>query len=125
MKLYKNIRNWFRKTPPSNLVAHARRELELIGEEPDTIEGYLKVIQAFADMGHSGGSASVAIPTINRLLQFENLTPLTDDPADWIEVGYDMWQNRRNPKMFSEDGGQTYTDVDDREWTVHYSEARS
>lgn len=105
--------------PPSNLVTHARRELELIGEEPDVVAGYLKVIQAFSDMGHSGGSASVAIPVINRLLSYENLAPLTDDPADWIEVGYGMWQNRRCSKMFSTDGGKTYTDVDDREKIVH------
>ncbi|TPW93671.1 hypothetical protein [Mycolicibacterium fortuitum] len=118
-----NIRNWFKRTPPSNLVAHARRELELIGEGPETIKGYLKVIQAFADMGHSGGSASVAIPTIGRLLRFENLAPLTDDPDDWIEVGYGMWQNRRCSRMFSEDGGKSYTDVDDREKVVHLSES--
>lgn len=117
-----NIRNWFRRRPPSNLVAHARRELELIGEEPDIIKGYLKVIQAFSDMGHSGGSAMVAIPTINRLLQFENLAPLTDDPEDWIEVRYGTWQNRRCSRMFSEDGGKSYTDVDDREKIVHFSE---
>lgn len=116
-----NIRKWFRRRPPSNLVAHAKRELEMIGEEPDVIAGYLKVIRAFADMGHSGGSAMVAIPTINQLLQFENLSPLTDAPEDWIEVGYGMWQNRRCSRMFSEDGGKTYTDVDDREKIVHTS----
>ena len=98
----------------SNLVAHARRELNLIGEEPEVIEGYLKVIQAFADMGHSGGSAMVAIPVINELLSFRPLSPLTDDPDDWIEVGYGMWQNRRDGRMFSEDGGRTYTSVEDR-----------
>lgn len=117
-----NIRNWFCRKQPSNLVAHARRELALIGEEPDTIDGYIKVIQAFADMGHSGGSASVAIPVINRLLSYENLSPLTDDPDDWIEVGYGMWQNRRCSRMFSEDGGKTYTDVDDRDKFVHTTE---
>ncbi len=99
----------------SNLVDHARRELELIGEEPETIEGYLKVIQAFADMGHSGGSASVAIPTINELLEFKNLSALTDDPNDWFhheegvwgEAG-GGWQSIRNPEAFSNDGGETY-----------------
>lgn len=119
-----NIRSWLRRKPPSNLVAHARRELELIGEEPDVIKGYLKVVRAFADMGHSGGSAMVAIPTINRLLSFENLAPLTDDPTDWIEVGHGMWQNRRCSRMFSEDGGKSYTDVEDREKVVHYTETR-
>lgn len=98
----------------SNLVDHARRELLLINEEPETIEGYLNVIQAFADMGHSGGSASVAIPVINQLLQFKNLSPLTNNPLEWMHVGGDMWppdgvwQNVRNGEAFSHDGGKTY-----------------
>jgi len=96
----------------SNLVEHARRELELIGEEPETVAGYLNVIEAFANMGHSGGSASVAIPVINELLQFKNLKPLTNNPDEWMNVseqsGYEMWQNRRNSEAFSDDGGKTY-----------------
>ena len=99
----------------SELVNHAKRELEILGEEPETIEGYLKVIQAFADMGHSGGSASVAIPVINELLQFKNLRPLTSNPNEWEErdmgypeTTYNFWQNKRNPAAFSKDGGKTY-----------------
>lgn len=99
----------------SNLVEHARTELELIGEEPETIQGYLNVIQAFADMGHSGGSASVAIPTIEALLRYENLRPLTNNPDEWMFVSgkdygvdEDIWQSRRNPEAFSHDGGVTY-----------------
>lgn len=96
----------------SNLVRHAWTELELLGEEPETTAGYLNVIQAFADMGHSGGSASIAIPTINALLQFKNLRPLTNDPAEWQDQsslsGYPIWQNRRCGEAFSSDGGKTY-----------------
>lgn len=96
----------------SNLVEHAKRELEILGEDPDTIEGMLKVIQAFADMGHSGGSASVAIPQLNALLQFKNLTALTNNPEEWQDVstpsGTPMWQSNRNPEAFSLDGGKTY-----------------
>lgn len=100
----------------SNLVEHAKRELELIGEEPETIEGYLKVVQAFDDMGPSGGMAAVAIPIINELLQFKNLRPLTDDPKEWYphdggygsDAGYTFWQNIRNSAAFSNDGGKTY-----------------
>ncbi len=99
----------------SNLVDHARRELELIGEEPSTIEGYLQVIEAFAEMGHFSGSASVAIPVINELLQFKNLSPLTDELDDWFhheegvwgEAG-GGWQSCRNPEAFSNDEGKTY-----------------
>ncbi len=99
----------------SNLVDHAKHELEKIGEDPETVVGYLNVIQAFADMGHSGGSASVAIPTIMELLQFKNLSPLTDDPEEWVQHAEDVWgeedgvwQNRRNGEAFSNDGGTTY-----------------
>lgn len=99
----------------SNLVEHAKRELELIGEEPETIEGYLNVIQAFANMGHSGGSASIAIPVIHELLQFKNLSELTDDPKEWIHHSPEVfgeeqgvWQSARNPEAFSNDGGKTY-----------------
>ncbi len=70
----------------SNLVDHARYELELIEEDPEYVDGIVNVIQAFADMGHSGGSASVAIPTINELLKFNNLAPLTNNPDEWMQV---------------------------------------
>lgn len=99
----------------SNLVKHARYELELLGEEPEMIEGYLRVIQAFADMGHSGGSAMAAVPVINDLLQFKNLKPLTDNPDEWINHAPEMWdgehgvwQNKRNGEAFSNNGGKTY-----------------
>lgn len=97
------------------LVEHAERELRLLGEEEATIQGYLKVIQAFSDMGHSGGSAMVAIPTINRLLNFKNLRPLTDDPDEWVQVADNLWQNVRDSSAFSEDGGKTYTLLSERE----------
>lgn len=92
----------------SNLVAHARRELTLIGEEPETIGGYLKVVQAFANMRHSGGSAAVAIPVLNDLLQYKNLSPLTTSSDEWINVAENLWQNVRNSEAFSRNGGSTY-----------------
>lgn len=104
----------------SNLVEHARVELIRIGEEPETIEGYLKVIQAFADMGHSGGSASVAVPVIIKLLQWKPLGKITNDPDEWIfhnkntyGASEDLWQNKRNPAAFSNDAGKTYWLVDE------------
>jgi hypothetical protein len=111
----------FRRKPKSNLVMHAKRELEIIGEEPDVIRGYLKVIQAFADMNHSGGSASVAIPVINELLQFHNLAPLTNNPAEWVEVFDNTWQNSRMGEAFSEDGGRTYYLLGDDRKHIHTS----
>lgn len=107
----------------SNLVDHARRELELVGEEPETIAGLLAVVQAFADMGHSGGSASVAIPMLNELLQFKNLRPLTDTPDEWNHIAEEIagdpgvWQNTRNSEAFSADGGATYRLNSEHVWS--------
>jgi hypothetical protein len=93
----------------SNLVEHAKRELELLGEtDEEYINGILQVVNAFAAFGHSGGSASVAIPTIHELLQFHTLTPLTNNPEEWNEVAEGVWQNSRNPEAFSGDEGVTY-----------------
>lgn len=91
-----------------SLVEHARRELGYLKNDDDFNEGIVKVIQAFADMGHSGGSASYAIPLINDLLQFKNVTPLTDNPSEWNEVGTGMWQSQRCSEAFSTDRGKTY-----------------
>lgn len=100
--------------PDSNLVAHARRELRIIGEDDFVISGLCKVIRAFADMGHSGGSAPYAIAYLERLLRFQPLSDLTDDPGEWIDrhaegmTPVPLWQSDRNPEAFSTDGGRTY-----------------
>ena len=99
----------------SNLIHHARVELEKIGEEPDVISWYIRVIRAFVSFGHSGGSAEATIPVLNELLRFKNLSPLTDDPREWIRHDEDVagieggvWQNARNGEAFSPDGGKHY-----------------
>lgn len=105
----------------SNLVDHARRELAIIGEDEWTTEGVVKIIRAFADMGHSGGSAYAVTEYLERLLRFQPLTDITDDPEDWIHHGEDVWgepggiwQCRRNGEAFSRDGGKTYYLVGER-----------
>lgn len=106
----------------SNLVAHAKRELKLLGEDEYFVNEYLKMIQIFADMGHSGFSAAHFTATLNALLQYQNLTPLTDDEDEWMYHGPDLWngtegiwQNKRSPAAFSSDGGKTYSFVNDDE----------
>lgn len=103
----------------SNLVEHAKRELALLGEDHDTIDGILKVVQAFADCRHSGGSAPFAIACLEHLLRFKPLTALTDDPAEWLDrtemSGYPLWQSARNSEAMSEDGGKTFWLVSERE----------
>lgn len=111
----------------SPLVAHARRELERIGE--DFIEPQLRVVRAFAEAGHSGASAAAALAQLERLLRFENLAPLTDDPSEWIDHtaisgGEPTWQSTRNPQAFSQDGGKTYYLLDEAEEARRRGEPR-
>lgn len=100
-----------------SLVEHARRELTRIGEDPDTVEGVVSVVQAFADCGHSGGSAPFARAYLERLLRFEPLSPLTDDPSEWTDQSEmsssPLWQNIRDSRAMSHDGGKTYWMVDE------------
>lgn len=95
-----------------NLVSHAKRELERLNNDNDFNQSIIKAVRAFSSYGHSGGSASVAIPLLNDLLQFKNLTPLTNNPEEWNDVsemsGHSLWQSKRNPEAFSEDKGVTY-----------------
>lgn len=100
----------------SNLVKHAKQELVLIdSDDNDFDKSIIAAIRGFSTYGHSGGSAAVGVSMINELLQFHNLSPLTDDPKEWMKVdesdvaGTDgCWQNRRNSEAFSTDGGKTY-----------------
>lgn len=98
-----------------NLVAHARRELTLLGNDEDFNNCIINAVEAFCRYGHSGSSATYAIGVLTALLRWEALTPLTNDPEEWQhhdetvwgEKG-GIWQNRRDPGAFSTDGGKTY-----------------
>lgn len=92
----------------TNLVAHAKRELAVIGESAEDTAAYLKICEIFASMGHCGGSASVAISIINSLLNEENLSPLTNNPLEWELVSEGTWQNNRFGGAFSNDAGKTF-----------------
>jgi len=114
-----------------SLVEHARRELELCGqtaEDPKYAETIIKAVEAFASYGHSGGSAMAATEQLHTLLRFGTLSPLTDDPDEWMNVsemsGYEMWQSRRNPSAFSTDGGKTYYLLDDEPRKTYTAETR-
>jgi len=115
----------------SNLVKHARFELERIGEEPEVIDWYLRVIREYTSFGHSGGSHMAIMPSLTRLLNFQPLGPLTNSPAEWFHHGSEilgdengLWQNKRDGRAFSEDGGETFYYVDESpsERSLHISE---
>jgi hypothetical protein len=75
---------------------------------------------AAAAQGHSGFSARQTLALFNEVARFKALTPLTDDPDEWVAIDGDMladkktpvWQSRRQSSCFSEDGGKTHYDID-------------
>lgn len=107
---------------------HAYRELKLAGLlDHDSDYGgligkaVLELVNTFNKQGHSGFSAQWVRELFAKLSNYENLTPITENPKEWenrTEIsGYPLWQNRRNPAIFSENGGQTWWDVSTRELT--------
>lgn len=116
----------------SNLVRHAERELRLAGFfDADADYGgmlgkaVLKLIEDFAAQNHSGGSAFMARHLFAELSDFKALTPLTDRPDEWVEVGEDVWQNARQFDAFSDDGGKTYHVLTERrKWVPRWLSRR-
>lgn len=111
----------------SNLTQHAWTELHLaglIGGEPDSIygdmlgEAVMDLIKLFASQGHSGMSGGITLHVFREVANFNALTPPTNNPAEWNDVGNGMWQNRRQSDSFSTDGGKTYYRLDDRDKIV-------
>lgn len=115
------------------LVDHARKELALLDNDAEFNESLIKAIEGFASYGHSGGSAPIAIAMLTDLLWQRNLSPLTDDPDEWVKHSPDMWdgvngvwQNTRNGEAFSNDEGKTHYLLseganDQRREPIHYS----
>ena len=99
----------------SNLRDHAEREMKLAGVDNDIYgdlvsKAVLELIDTFAKQGHSGMSGALVLSIFNQVVDFKNLTPLTNDPEEWQFHNYvrPLWQNRRCSEAFSYDGGKTY-----------------
>lgn len=58
--------------------------------------------------GHSGFSHQMCTSIFNRLMRGENLTPITGDDSEWVEVAEkpSVWQNRRNGEIFKDEKGR-------------------
>jgi hypothetical protein len=79
-------------------------------------EAVLELVNVFDAQGHSGMSAAMVKEIFDSLASWKPLSPLTNNPEEWMEVTEGLWQSRRNPACFSEDGGKTYTDQNDPCW---------
>lgn len=83
-------------------------------------EAVLELAQTFAKQGHSGMSAAWVRELFNKLANYETLTPITSDLNEWTDVteynsnGKQLFQNKRNPAVFSNDGGKTWYNVNEK-----------
>lgn len=112
------------------LVEHAEHELRAAGlfDEDSDYDGWLgesvlELVRTFAAQGHSGFSAYSTIDLFERVATYRALTPITSNPDEWAHIDEDVWgepggiwQSRRQPDLFSRDGGQTWHSVDDPRW---------
>lgn len=96
----------------SNLVNHAKLELELAGYfDKDGMYGdmigkaVLELVETFFEQGHSGMSAAIVSQIFTRVAEFKPLTPLTFKEEEWGETGLNgeaemSFQNKRNSAVF-------------------------
>lgn len=107
MKILEYAENEFNiltKTAPDHLALEFKDEI-------------LAFVKKFAESGQSGASApytsSAITNVIRKLLSFEPLEPLEDNPDDWapIEQGSSLLQNKRLSALFKENGVPKYLDA--------------
>jgi len=113
----------------ANLVKHAEFELKLaeLDQEDSDYGGELyksvmELIKLFSSQEHSGYSANTTIALFSKLARFENITPIGKTADEWVKIGSNVWQNKRAGHFFSNDGGETWTSVDDKEKTIYKKE---
>jgi hypothetical protein len=55
---------------------------------------------------------------LHALLGFKTLSPITSNPDEWIDrsdtSGSPLWQNTRDPSVFSLDAGKSWYSLDER-----------
>lgn len=127
-KFIARTKRMFAKKQESNLVRHAEYELRRAGfYDKDSDYGgmigksVMKMVRVLSTEGHSGMSHIITMAVFNRVANFKTLADLTNDPEEWMDVsGYGApgsakcWQSRRQSSCFSNDGGKTYYDIDDK-----------
>lgn len=98
-----------------NLVEYAKKEMEIAGfYGKDSVydgmipEAILKIVELFADEGHSGMSASICISILEKVLRYRPLTPLTGEDSEWMEIYDGEFQNVRCFNVFKDKDGNAY-----------------
>lgn len=97
----------------SNLHKHAQIEFRAAGWTDENgkfkdemqqaiCEHVLKLMDVFAEEGHSGTTAPYAIDMFKKLAMYEPLVPLTGEDWEWAEVRDGVFQNKRCSHVFKQ-----------------------
>ncbi len=83
-------------------------------------DAVMKMVEVFAEEGHSGFSANMAISIFSKVARFKPLTPLTGEDGEWVcghaEEG--LCQNIRLSSVFKRDG--KVWDIDNPDWDGNF-----
>lgn len=92
------------------MIEHAEYELNLLLEKCENEEerkmqkvindNVLEIVRKFCEIGHSGFTAEYEINMIDRLLRQKNLTKLTLNDDEFVEVSNGIYQNKRDSRIF-------------------------
>lgn len=88
-------------------IAHAISELDLADESPELREFYLKVLDVFTDFPHTEHTLYFTPEALEKLMRFENLRQLSNHENEWVQIAEGLWRNKRNPRAYSNDKGET------------------
>lgn len=87
-----------------------------------------ELVETFCKQEHSGMSAGFCIGLLEKLLRGDILSPLTNDPEEWVSVAEEWgedtpnkYQSKRKFSCFSDDGLKTYYDIEEecnRNWKL-------
>ena len=132
----------------NKLLKHAKEELKYAGfnieapdkEKFDSDDDYnnacaksaYKLLETFCEEEHSGLSAQITLSLFDKLVRWQNLTPLSNNPDEWLDISeYEgkpegsSFQSKRCSSCFSNDGLKTYYDLDENENSRIFHELKS
>lgn len=68
----------------------------------------MELLETFSNQGHTAMSAYQVVDLFRRLALYKPLSPITDDPSEWVEIHPNVWQSRRCPHIYK--NGDRYLD---------------
>ncbi|CAH1521232.1 hypothetical protein THF1D04_10717 [Vibrio owensii] len=88
-----------------SLIEHAKTEMELAWPKCDEMQDMVKknvmeLMEVFSNQRHSNFSAPYVLKAFYELANFKTIAPLTGHDEEWIEVGDDVYQNKRDGEVF-------------------------